>query len=83
MLIDNEDLAIVQGIISLAAAFKRAVIAEGVETVAHGEKLIALGCELAQGFAIARPMPGDQFPAWVGEWRPCAAWTANVVDGEL
>jgi EAL domain-containing protein (putative c-di-GMP-specific phosphodiesterase class I) len=33
------------------------VIAEGVETVEHGEMLLQLGCELAQGYGIARPMP--------------------------
>jgi EAL domain-containing protein (putative c-di-GMP-specific phosphodiesterase class I) len=63
MLDDPDDLAILQGVIGLAAAFKREVIAEGVETVAHGTALLQLGCELAQGYGIARPMPADQLPA--------------------
>jgi EAL domain-containing protein (putative c-di-GMP-specific phosphodiesterase class I) len=46
-----------KGVIGLADAFKREVIAEGVETVAHGTLLLQLGCELAQGYGIARPMP--------------------------
>jgi diguanylate cyclase (GGDEF)-like protein/PAS domain S-box-containing protein len=74
MLDDPDDLAILEGIIGLAAAFKRAVIAEGVETVAHGTCLLRLGCELAQGYGIARPMAADQLPAWVASWRPDAAW---------
>jgi EAL domain-containing protein (putative c-di-GMP-specific phosphodiesterase class I) len=74
MLDDPDDLAILQGVIGLAAAFKRQVIAEGVETVAHGTALLHLGCELAQGYGIARPMPAEQIPAWVDSWQPDAAW---------
>ncbi|MHB8950982.1 MAG: EAL domain-containing protein, partial [Rhodoferax sp.] len=74
MLDDPDDLAILQGIIGLAEAFKREVIAEGVETVAHGTALLQLGCELAQGYGIARPMPAAQMPAWVSTWRPETAW---------
>ena len=74
MLHDPDDLAILQGVIGLAAAFKRQVIAEGVETVAHGSALLQLGCELAQGYGIARPMPGEQLPAWAASWQPDVAW---------
>ena len=75
MLEDPDDLAILQGVIGLAAAFKRQVIAEGVETVAHGSLLLQLGCELAQGYGIARPMPADQLPAWAADWQADPAWT--------
>src|SRR4029078_11092141 len=57
MLDDPDDLAIVKGVIGLTAAFHREVIAEGVETVAHGAMLLPLGGELAPGYGIARPMP--------------------------
>jgi EAL domain-containing protein (putative c-di-GMP-specific phosphodiesterase class I) len=73
MLDDPDDLAILQGVIGLAAAFKREVIAVGVETVAHGTALLQLGCELAQGYGIARPMPPEQKPAWAATWQPYAA----------
>jgi len=76
MLDDPDDLAIVEGVIGLATAFRRNVIAEGVETVAHGELLLTLGCEMAQGYGIARPMPADNLPAWVANWRPDPSWTA-------
>jgi EAL domain-containing protein (putative c-di-GMP-specific phosphodiesterase class I) len=74
MLVDDADLAILEGVIGLAAAFKRQVIAEGVETVEHGTALLRLGCELAQGYGIARPMPGSALPAWAVTWRPDPAW---------
>jgi EAL domain-containing protein (putative c-di-GMP-specific phosphodiesterase class I) len=76
MLDDPDDLAILQGVIGLATAFKREVIAEGVETVAHGSALLQLGCELAQGYGIARPMPAEQMAAWAAAWQPDAAWRA-------
>ncbi len=76
MLLDPEDLAIVEGVIGLAKAFGRAVIAEGVESVEHGTLLLHLGCDLAQGFGIARPMPPDQFLTWTRTWQPDPAWLA-------
>jgi diguanylate cyclase (GGDEF)-like protein/PAS domain S-box-containing protein len=75
MLEDPDDRAIVAGVIGLAQAFKRKVIAEGVETVAHGQSLLALGCPLAQGYGVARPMPAQDLPDWVKNW-PDAAWLA-------
>jgi len=74
MLIDPDDLAILKGVIGLAAAFRRQVIAEGVETVAHGRLLLQLGCDLAQGYGIARPMPAHELPAWVLAWQTQADW---------
>lgn len=68
MLEDGEDLAILEGIIGLAGAFKKSVIAEGVETIEHAKYLMQLGCDLAQGYAIAHPMPPDEFMAWREQW---------------
>ncbi len=75
MLDDAEDLAIVKVVIGIASAFHKHVIAEGVESVAIGKKLIELGCDLAQGYAIARPMPGSQIPAWSAAWQSPVEWT--------
>ncbi|HEY8940369.1 MAG TPA: GGDEF domain-containing phosphodiesterase, partial [Cellvibrio sp.] len=75
MLEDPDDLAIVRGVIGLAQAFHREVIAEGVESIAHGQLLIAQGCQLAQGYGIARPMPANNIPHWVANWKPDRAWT--------
>jgi EAL domain-containing protein (putative c-di-GMP-specific phosphodiesterase class I) len=75
MLDDPDDFAIVKGVIGLAKAFHRKVIAEGVETIAHGELLIPLGCELAQGYGIARPMPANELIYWAARWKPDPRWT--------
>ncbi len=72
MVDDPDDLSILEGIIGLAEAFRRRVIAEGVETVEHRKMLLQLGCELAQGYGIARPMPADELPAWVAGDPPRA-----------
>ena len=79
MLEDADDLAILQGVIGLASAFKRQVIAEGVETVEHGTALLQLGCDLAQGYGIARPMAASQLPSWVAAWRPDVEWSGVAV----
>ncbi|WP_076539526.1 EAL domain-containing protein [Shewanella sp. UCD-KL21] len=74
MLIDIDDRAIVMGVISLSRAFHRQVIAEGVETIEHGTQLLSMGCMLAQGYGIARPMPAEQLPIWAESWKPDSAW---------
>ena len=76
MLTDTSDLAIVKAVIGLADIFNRSVIAEGVETAAHGEKLLALHCENVQGYGIARPMPANDMPLWVKRWHLKPTWTA-------
>lgn len=76
MLDDPEDLAILEGVLGLATAFRRQAIAEGVETSEHGEMLLRLGCDLAQGYGIARPMPAEQLPDWAAVWKPEPQWLA-------
>jgi diguanylate cyclase (GGDEF)-like protein/PAS domain S-box-containing protein len=75
---DPDDLAIVDGIVGLAAAFRREVIAEGVETVAHGRLLLELGCNAAQGYGIARPMAAAALPGWIRAWRQPEEWRGVV-----
>ena len=77
MLENADDSAIVEGVVSLAKAFQREVIAEGVETVAHGVALLKMGCELAQGYAVARPMPAGDIPTWLSSWKPDDSWQAR------
>ncbi|MDF2181017.1 EAL domain-containing protein [Neptuniibacter sp. CAU 1671] len=80
MLDDPEDLAILEGVLGLAQAFRRDVVAEGVENESQGELLLQLGCEVAQGYFIAKPMPAEQINTWVRSWQPPELWqrTARV-----
>ncbi|MDP2143479.1 MAG: EAL domain-containing protein [Gallionella sp.] len=64
MMEDKGDMAIVQGIVALAQAFGRQTVAEGIETEAHYRTLLDMGCEMGQGYGIARPMPADQLARW-------------------
>lgn len=69
LLDDENDLAIVRGVIGLAKAFNADIVAEGVENWRQAECLLALGCESAQGYAIAHPMPASQIMHWIEEFR--------------
>ncbi len=77
---DEDDQAILQGVIGLADAFRREIIAEGVETEQHGIQLIQLGCKLAQGYGIARPMPADQILRWIKSWKPYPSWASGFIE---
>ncbi len=68
MLNDDADAAIVKGIIGLAESFNRQTVAEGVETMQHFEALKLMGCDIAQGYGIAKPMPAQDFIAWCEMW---------------
>lgn len=74
ILSNPDDLGIVQGVIQLASVFHRQVIAEGVETMAHGSALRKMGCRLAQGYGIAKPMPASQMPEWCENWMRAETW---------
>lgn len=80
MLEDPGDYAIIDGILGLADSFNLEVIAEGVETTEHGLMLLMMGCELAQGFGIARPMPAAELPQWMIDYQPNEAWAACDIE---
>ena len=69
MLHDDSALAIVRGVIGLAQAFNSRTVAEGVESWQHATLLKTLGCELIQGYAIAKPMPAEEFPHWLAQFE--------------
>jgi diguanylate cyclase (GGDEF)-like protein/PAS domain S-box-containing protein len=77
MLDDPDDLSILEGVLSLANAFRLQTIAEGVEQIEHGTVLLQIGCDLAQGYGIARPMPAHLLPGWSAAWRADQAWTES------
>ncbi|MFP4295284.1 MAG: EAL domain-containing protein [Halothiobacillaceae bacterium] len=78
MLEETEDRAIVEGIVGLARAFDRCVIAEGAETSGHCRLLLSLGCSMAQGYGIARPMPAESLAGWVRDFRPDPDWKVTA-----
>ena len=68
MLINKDDRAIVKGVISLGHSFNRITVAEGVETDEHFKLLREMGCDIGQGFGIARPMPAKDIVDWCKEY---------------
>jgi predicted signal transduction protein with EAL and GGDEF domain len=69
---DERANAIVRTILDLARNLGLHVVAEGVETEDMWNRLRELGCELAQGFYVARPMPADDVLAWAARWNSSA-----------
>ncbi|MFN7857987.1 MAG: EAL domain-containing protein [Acidovorax sp.] len=79
LLLDGDDATLISAIVGLAHAFRRHVLAEGVETPQQATRLLELGCERAQGFGIARPMPAHEVLAWADAYR--RTWP-TVLGGE-
>ena len=73
LLEDRDDCALVGAVIGLAGAFRRGVIAEGVETWRHAERLLEMGCHVGQGYGIARPMPAAEVLGWARGFTPAFA----------
>jgi len=74
ILSDPDDYSIIDGTIGLADAFSRNVIAEGVETTEIGLMLQIMGCEQAQGYGIAKPMPACELSQWIAAYQPNKQW---------
>ncbi len=70
----HEDLRLVANILGLASEMGKQLVIDGVETIAQGEMLIKMGCELAQGYAIAQPMQAAKVIPWLNDWQPEASW---------
>jgi len=62
---DDNDLAIVRSTIGLAHDLGLTVVAEGVEDRATWEVLARLGCDVAQGYFVSRPVDADGLVAWL------------------
>jgi diguanylate cyclase (GGDEF)-like protein len=67
---DPRAAAIVEHTVALAHALGLRLVAEGIEDAETGAALARLGCDIAQGFAIARPMPVEEFLAWLAVPQP-------------
>ncbi len=77
MLVNESDLIIVRSTINLGHDLGLNVIAEGVEDNPTLEQLATLGCDLAQGYHVSKPMPADAFNNWLTETAPHPAKGAN------
>ena len=65
-LVDSEsNTRVVQAIIALGKAMELGIVAEGVETDQQYALVRKLGCDLVQGYFVAKPMPADRFRRWV------------------
>jgi diguanylate cyclase (GGDEF)-like protein/PAS domain S-box-containing protein len=76
MLEDPHDYSIVEGVVGISKAFGHRVVAEGLESEAHGLAFLDMGGIYAQGYGIARPMPADEVMSWCRTWQPFASWKA-------
>jgi diguanylate cyclase (GGDEF)-like protein len=65
MMEDENSIAIVHSIIELAHSLRLKVVAEGVENKETMKRLGLLGCDMAQGYFISRPIPGSELKAWL------------------
>lgn len=77
---DQDSLAIVHAIVSLARHLGFTVTAEGIETLAQARILRDLSCEFLQGYYIARPVPAEQIPALVARACPSETRTGAMLD---
>ena len=64
--------ATVERLASLAHAHGRALVAEGITDPLLWRLASAAGCDLAQGFGVARPIPPEALPAWIAAWTGAA-----------
>jgi EAL domain-containing protein (putative c-di-GMP-specific phosphodiesterase class I) len=70
-----KNAAIVRSTIVLSHALGLKVVAEGAETSGDLSWLESNGCDVAQGYGIARPMPADELPGWIS-----AFWARSAVE---
>lgn len=65
ILVDPNDASIARSVVALAHALGLSIIAEGVETAAQRDVLREIGCHRFQGYFFGKPMPADEFEAWI------------------
>jgi EAL domain-containing protein (putative c-di-GMP-specific phosphodiesterase class I) len=78
MAANHSDETIVRSIIDLAHNLDLRAVAEGVEDPAILGRLTELGCDVAQGYHISRPLPADRFEQWMTSFPLRSSWLADV-----
>jgi len=61
--------SVVESSLDIARKLGLKTTAEGIETPEHWDMLSAMGCDIAQGYLIAKPMPAGAIPDWVAGWK--------------
>lgn len=77
---DENDFIIVRSTIDLGRNLGLDVVAEGVENEEILKHLSSLGCDIAQGFHISRPLPTEEFTDWIMERKQVAMLSAAAID---
>ena len=75
---DPSARAIIRNSVELGHSLGMNVVAEGVETATTFEWLRSLGCDIAQGYFISRPLPPARLEAWAAARKPAEAPAAQV-----
>ena len=75
-----QDALIVRSVIALAKSLHLRVVAEGVESEPVWRRLSDLGCDMAQGHYLSRPLPPDELVAWVRQWDELYAEAHRIAD---
>jgi EAL domain-containing protein (putative c-di-GMP-specific phosphodiesterase class I) len=61
----EDDAVLVHSTVDLGRNLGLEVVAEGVESEESWDRLTAMGCHLAQGYFLSRPVPADQLTSWL------------------
>jgi diguanylate cyclase (GGDEF)-like protein/PAS domain S-box-containing protein len=67
---DTANASIARAMVTLGHEMGIDVVAEGVDSDALLDTMLQMGCDSAQGYAIARPLPTDALGAWLQAWQP-------------
>jgi diguanylate cyclase len=65
----DSDISIVRSTIDLAHNLNLKVVAEGIENEQVWDMLDKMGCDYGQGYWMGKPMPVDQYAAWLQQWE--------------
>jgi EAL domain-containing protein (putative c-di-GMP-specific phosphodiesterase class I) len=79
---DEDDATIVRSTIELGRNLGLEVVAEGVENQATLERLRELGCTLAQGYHLSRPVPPAELEDWLQRWHRAPEYPGHLWTGK-
>jgi EAL domain-containing protein (putative c-di-GMP-specific phosphodiesterase class I) len=81
MTLDDNNAMLVRGAIELGHSLGLSVVAEGVELAGHVDALRDLGCDVAQGYHYAHPMPSEQLTVWLQQHLAATAGDPTAPSG--